>query len=251
SPPGITHMSGLDPHLFATVAHQASLHSSLNRGDVLEIQGPASSGKTHFIYHLTSICLLPDHLDGHRLGGWNKAAVVFDCDDAFDVIRFKQLLDSQISHLIARSSAGASESGPVRADEQQREKLVTDCLQHLHVFRPTSTLQLAATILNLPSYHLENDPDVEIGLLAVDSISAFYWPDRFTVEQLCLGENISLKDLGSLNPLHHVLKALQRFRLSHGVITVLTNWGLHPLATPSGPSPFYRQHLRPFPAPFV
>jgi DNA-repair protein XRCC2 len=251
---GNTHIPSLDAHLFSTVGHHPSLQASLNRGDVLEIQGPASSGKTHLLYHLTIVCLSPEYHEGHYIGGWNKAAVIFDCDESFDVIRLEQLFCARLSRLISRSAAipdSGVGAGGALLHEPNINRLVMNRLAHLHIFRPTTSLQLAATLLNLPSYHVKNDPDVEIGLLAVDSISACYWPDRFTVEQLRLGENLASKDVGSLNPLHPILKALQRFRLSHGVITVLTNWGLHSLSSASGTSPFYRQHLHPFPAPFM
>ena len=57
------------------------------------------------------------------------------------------------------------------------EDLATQCLESLHIFRPTSSLQLAITLIHLPRYHATDSRlrDKEIGLLAIDSLSAFYW----------------------------------------------------------------------------
>ena len=118
-------------------------------------------------------------------------------------------------------------------------------LRKLHIFRPTSSIQLAVTLLHLPAYHISQLLDAEIGLLAIDSISSFYWPDRFTVEQMRSAPPFTADQPtpAFVSPLQHVLTALQKFRLSHGPVIIVTNWGLTPLPN----SLFYRQHLHPFP----
>lgn len=198
-------------------------------------------------------CIMPANFDGHHVGGWEKAAVVFDSDGCFDVERLHRLLCARL----ARSTnphghlAPAELSTGTTCDNDSTQQTASDCLQRLHVFKPTSCNQLAATLYNLPNYHNQCAKDTEIAMLAVDSIGAFYWPDRFTVEQL-RDEDIPAKDVPHLSPLHSVLQALQQFRLSHAPVTVLTNWGLNPLLMSSGAaSPFFKQHLHPFPAPLM
>ncbi|KAJ7487714.1 hypothetical protein B0H11DRAFT_1107765 [Mycena galericulata] len=194
---------------------------SLNWGDVLEIQGPSASGKSLLLYTLLATCIMPSSV----LGGWGKAAVLFDTDGSFDARLFHSLL------------LGAFSRSNVSPDEAQL--LATTCLHKLHVFCPASSAQLAASIVNLPAYHAARIPTGDIALVALDSLSAFYWADRFTAEQLR-----SLPLPNSSTPLHHVLTALQAFRLSHNPVTVLTNWGLTPAENPSGPGPIlYKQHL--------
>ncbi|KAL7285160.1 hypothetical protein ACG7TL_000252 [Trametes sanguinea] len=249
SPPGLTHIPALDTHL-ASVNKTLPIPREwpLNRGDVLEVQGPAASGKTHLVYHMLITCLLPERRLDVELGGWGAAAILIDTDGKFNIRRLHELLMSRL-----RSFLG--DDDPLDASTSI-EDLATEYLQHLHVLRPTSLTQLAITLLNLQHYHATNTrlQDKEIGLLAIDSLSAFYWRDRYALEQL--RDSADNQSRGSLppNPIYHVLKALAKFRTSHRPVILMTNWGLNPLAKPSANgepgSPFYRQHLHPFPAPF-
>jgi DNA-repair protein XRCC2 len=215
---------------------------------VLEIQGPPSSGKTHLLYHLLITCILPSSYLSANIGGWGKAAVVFDTDATFDVLRVNQLILSRLQHLFS--------SDPSTTPDSAKE-LARISLERLHIFRSTSSIQLAVTITHLPAYHSTHMPDTEIGLLAIDSISAFYWPDRFAVEQLRSAPSTAepgKQAQNIANALQHVLTALQKFRCTYSPVIALTNWGLTPLAKPSSastPVTFYRQHLHPFPSPFA
>ncbi|KAJ6519935.1 hypothetical protein C8R45DRAFT_953310 [Mycena sanguinolenta] len=202
----------------------------LNWGDVLEIQGPSGSGKTQMLYLLLATSIMPCSLDG-----WGKAAVVFDTEGCFDLRNFHRVLLSRLARACARSNSSSDDA----------QLLAETALHKLHVFCPASTAQLAASIYNLPAYQKTHMPDADIGLVAVDSLSAFYWPDRFTAEQLR-----PLVNSGATG-LQHVLTCLQKFRLSHNPVTVLTNWALTLAdnSDSSGPPPaFYKQHLPFFPS---
>ena len=183
---------------------------------MIEIQGPALSGKTHLLYHILLAFLAFEPDPDAQI-----AAVVYDTDASFDIQRFRRLLLSRISRRPAVLDP---------LDSLRRS------LSRLHVFRPTSLAQLATSIANLPAYHASRMPNQEIALLAVDSISAFYWPDRLAAEQL--------RTAGIL-PLHDVLDAIQSVRRSHGPLSFLTNWALN--AAPSHSGSPYTQHLHPFP----
>ncbi|KAH0838396.1 hypothetical protein J3R83DRAFT_6703 [Lanmaoa asiatica] len=199
----------------------------LNRGDVIEIQGPASSGKTHLLYHILLSFLVPVSPSADA----QIAAVVYDTDGSFDIQRFRHLLLSRISRL---------PSSTLDPQESVRRSLA-----RLHLFRPTTLIQLAASIANLPAYHSSHMPNQEIAVLAIDSISTFYWADRFSVEQL---RNIAPEKVNSVPmapPLHHVLNVIQSVRRSHGPLAVLTNWALN--SAPSRAESSYKQHLHPFP----
>ncbi|KAJ7786434.1 hypothetical protein B0H16DRAFT_1708600 [Mycena metata] len=210
----------------------------LHWGDVLEIQGPSGSGKTQLLYSLLATCLIPTSHKFISLGGWGKAAVVFDTEGTFDMRKFRVLLITRLARALSRSNDSSDDT----------QLLAEMALRKLHIFRPVSTAQLAISICNLPAYQTARMPDADIALVAVDSLSAFYWPDRFTAEQL---RPLGLSN-NSSTPLQHVFSALQRFRISHNPITVLTNWALNPTDSSSpanGPGPiFYKQHLPLFPA---
>ena len=218
--------------------HHTSALSSLNRGDIIEIQGPPASGKTHLVYHLIITSITPVAHFTTKLGGWDKAAVVFDTDGTFNISRLHKLLLNRLTRLFPD---GFEPNTSV-------EDIAMTAMKKVHVFRPTSSVQLASSLANLATYHMAHLPDDEIGFLAIDSISSFYWPDRFTLEQINSVGSTGTSNAAS--PLHHILISLQKIRLSHGPIITLTNWGLNPLTKPnqnSGHTTFYRQHLFPFP----
>ncbi|KAG1757456.1 hypothetical protein EDB19DRAFT_1900978 [Suillus lakei] len=223
-------------HISAEGYAPAPLLSSISRGDVIEIQGPASSGKTHLLYHFVLLCIAPSRQMSIDFGGNGMAAVVYDTDASFDVARLHQLLLIRLSLVLPHNM-------------EMARRLAEESLQRLHVFRPTSLLQLATSLLHLPLYHKFSIPEHEIGLLAVDSVSAFYWTDRFIAEQMRNKPHIAQKqpNPSSVNPLQHVLMALGRLRLSHAPFIILTNWGLNLASRSSGPVTFYKQHLHSFP----
>ncbi|KAI0778512.1 hypothetical protein BD413DRAFT_110217 [Trametes elegans] len=246
--PGLTHIPGLDTHLASVNVRRTSRDWPLNRGDVIEVQGPAASGKTHLIYHMLVTCLLPERYSGTELGGWGKAAILCDADGNFDVRRLHRLLVSRLRRFLGEDDPNNPAMG--------LEDMATECLRHLHVFRPTSSAQLAITLHRLTAYHATQPrlQNKEIGILAIDSMSAFYWRDRYTLEQIRDAADSSSRANLPHNPLLHVVQALAKLRLSHRPVTILSNWGLNPLSKPSAngamESPFYKQHLSPFPAPF-
>ncbi|KAL6310064.1 hypothetical protein BKA93DRAFT_889792 [Sparassis latifolia] len=248
SSPRTTEIPALDAHLSAISAR------ALGPGDVIEIQGPAASGKSHLLYYLLMTCVIPTEYRSIKLGGWAKAAVLFDTDGTFSIRRFHQLLVSRLSSLLSRPGQMLdmlSQLAPTPAEE-----LASQCLASLHILRPTSSQQLAASLVNLQEYHSTNSDlqSLEIGILAIDSMSAFYWKDRFTVERWrSCGKTIGTSPSSTV-PLQHILASLQDYRLSHGSVIVMTNWGLNPKTKASShtepASFFYKQHLYPFPRPF-
>ncbi|KAI0652202.1 P-loop containing nucleoside triphosphate hydrolase protein [Trametes meyenii] len=248
TPAGSTCIPALDTYLASVNARRTSQEWPLNRGDVIEIQGPAASGKTQLTYHMIVTCLLPQKFRDVDLGGWGEAVVFIDTDSKFNIRRLHELLVSRLRRFLGEDIASDT-AVPL-------EELATQLLRNLHVFRPTSSAQLAITLLHLPRYHASEPrlQNKEIGLLAIDSMSAFYWRDRYTLEQL--RDAVDNSSRGNLppNPLLHVLKALAKFRSLYRPVILMTNWGLNPLEKPSTSgepvSPFYRQHLHPFPAPF-
>ncbi|KAJ7597148.1 hypothetical protein C8J56DRAFT_919333, partial [Mycena floridula] len=118
--------------------------------------------------------------------------------------------------------------------------LAKKAISKLHIFQPNSSSQLAVSLAGLPAHHASHFPDDGIGLVAVDSISSFYWPDRFTMEQL--------NGTAITNSLQHVITALERIRIALRPLIVWTNWALP--SKPISSNSFYRQHLKPFPSPF-
>ena len=222
-----------------------STSNPLCRGDVAEIQGPSGSGKSHLVYHLVSTCVLPPVHQTVQLGGWGKVAIVFDCDGTYDLRRFRDLLEFRCT-----SSLRSENFDEHRIGARTLEQLIDDSLSRLHIFRPDSSIQLAASLLHLPE-HVATEPSLrhaEMALLVVDSVSAFYWADRLTAEHLRqAGQHYAP---GSLNPFAHVVTALERVKALYAPAIVLTNWALTSAAplTDGAASdlPPYKQHMYPF-----
>lgn len=176
--------------------------SGLHPGDVIHIQGPSGSGKTQLFYPLLVACCLPPKHLSRQLGGWNKVAFVLDMDGTFDIARFHEVL-------VAKLEISDSAIAPV----------IDDALRRVHVFRPTSTEQLATTLAYLPKYHSKNFPDAVMGMVAIHSLDAFHWVDQFKAEQL----PVSLNRRNAYQIIFMKLAALGR---SYGAITLISHWGL-------------------------
>jgi DNA-repair protein XRCC2 len=151
-------------------------------------------------------CVLPS-----ELGGWGKVGILLDTDHKFPVMRFAQLLRARVGRLLP-------------ANHPDSDAIATKASSLLHVFRPSSSHQLAATIQHLPVYLATELPEEDLGILAIDSISAFYWPDRYAHEQL------RSSDLRSANPLSHAFASITSFIQSHGPLVLLSSWDLNRLS---------------------
>ncbi|EAU93078.1 recA/RAD51 family protein [Coprinopsis cinerea okayama7 len=194
------------------------------RGNILEIQGPPASGKTSLIYFAITTCILPPIFHSVRLGGWGKIVFLFDMDSVFDIIRLKDILLHRLSSTSLVPNAFST--------------LVAMSLARLCILRPNSTQQLAVSLANIQKIMSTRFPNQELGIVIVDSLSSFYWPDRFISERTALNKQ-------TLNPLKHVIHALQCLRISLAPFVILSNWGLIPLEQTEDPV-LYRQHLTPY-----
>lgn len=167
------------------------------------------------------------------LGGREKDVFLFDTDQTFDIQKFRRLMLSRITSAIK----------PVGIPLDHSEAILNQSLSRLHVLHPNSSAQLAACLVHIAPQLSHTD----LGIIAIDSLSAFYWADRFALEQLRLSLKGPLHP--SVYPLHNISTALESLRLSHRPLILMTNWGLDVLpSSPQVTSPrLYKQHLHPFP----
>lgn len=237
APPGRLFITPLDDLFFDAHGPAGNLESTLRRGDVIEVQGPAGCGKTAMLLFFAMTAVLPDvwavtlRPDASSpprkakvaLGGKGKAVAWFDCDGRFSALRLRHVLRS---HLHARVEATVNGCD---ASDEDYEALLSVCLARVHVFTPLAST-LAVTLLSLPVYHRTCCPDDEIVYLVIDSLSAFHWQDL---------------------PMIHFLKALSSVRDQLGCVTFIANWVLHSTG-PTAVSAPPRQHLAPpYPSPFT
>ncbi|MCJ1416974.1 hypothetical protein MMC32_003313 [Xylographa parallela] len=130
------------------------------------------AGKTQLLYLVTAASLLP------RTHGGNGGAVVWlETDSRFCILRLRSALSSHIA-----TRASSADLSPLDLDA-----LVTASLQHLHVFSPSSSASLLATLLSLPSYlfspRRHSSAARALSTLIVSNISAFVYQDRLDADQ--------------------------------------------------------------------
>ncbi|KAF7436929.1 hypothetical protein PC9H_003763 [Pleurotus ostreatus] len=214
---GLSEVAHADTISTSSSAVDTSPSSTFRLGNVVEIQGPSASGKSHLVYHLVSHCIIPPEYEDCALGGWGKAAMVFDSDNTFSIARVKQILLKRLESRFATQ--------PHLWTAEWRSDIVEKCLDHLHIFKPSSSIQLAATLRNLPAYHTDNLPHTDIGVLAVDSINAFYWMDRFIVEHPSSSGKASK---ATVNPFQHVISSLRALHAAYRPLILLTSWLIGP-----------------------
>lgn len=142
----------------------------------LETQSPivevtsshSAAGKTSLLYYLTALALL--HKDD---GGKSSAVVWLDTDGRFSALQLSQILNAIISRRKANTA-------------NLTEHLISQALTHLHILHPQSSSQLLSMLQQLPTYLLSpashHSLHRQLGMLVVDSATAFTFQDRFEAD---------------------------------------------------------------------
>jgi len=177
------------------------------------------------------------------IGGRGKSVVLCDCDSRWSLSRLHSMIVCYLQGRLKQTPFSIPDTSTYEL-RPTLEQVAENTLRQLHVFRPASTIALAATLRCLPSYHARSMKDEEIFILIIDPINPLYWHDRWVVE--AAGANQSRP--ATRPPLHAVISAIQKLISVHKPITFLTNHALMPFTQASA---FYKQHLPPpYPAPF-
>ncbi|KAL4784774.1 hypothetical protein BJX76DRAFT_211045 [Aspergillus varians] len=151
---------------------------------VLEISSTSSAaGKSQMLYYLSALAVLPSEFNGVSLGGFDSTVVFIDTDGRFDVERLRTVARGiiQSKHQTTSEASSLDISSNLSA-----EAMLLTSLQHVHVFRPQSSLALLATLQSLDTYLLDlsrhfstNRP---LQAILIDSATAFFWQDKLQDE---------------------------------------------------------------------
>lgn len=260
--------------------------SSLNHGDLFEIQGPSGSGKTQLALFLVMTSILPDKVK-FRLGdlapqsttypnagveeldlGGKSQTVVFvhPSTHPSPVLRLAKLITTHVRNCLPPPNAGMTE----QIQSELARRIVKRSLSRLTVFQvpinhasflPSDTQSpyatLAATLASIQS-HIRRI-NQELALLVVDGIGDGFWQARWQREQrikekkpratpagIRSSENASMDD---------VVGGIDKIRRELGCAVVVTNQAIwKPLAEEKNQGPasqYWSQHLPPpYPSPF-
>ncbi|GAA5894486.1 hypothetical protein JCM8208_006255 [Rhodotorula glutinis] len=242
--PIVTYASGLDALL-----DQANL--PLRRGDIVELQGLAGSAKSHWLAHLAATAILPrtahvriaDHVLAVPVGGKQLAVAWLDCTARrFDLVdRIALLVRHHLDLAIRRYRAPRGIGAP---RDTELDTLVDECMARLTVASPTGTVQLAATLRNLPRWALGGHgdaPDDELAYVVVDGMSEFAWADQHAANSSSAASSGASK-----RPLRLVVDALAHLRATLAPVVFISQWVFRPEATLAIKSqeglPFYSGH---------
>lgn len=161
---------------------------------------------------------------------------MLDLDNKFSVFRLQQVLSSHLRSL------------EVPLQEEDIASLIHVSLQHLHIFRPQSLRSLLATIESLSTYlfdiHNHFSANRAIGLVVLNSLSAYLWQDRLEAEEAGLidGSMEREKDGTVVQKYRDLVVALRRAQQTLECTIIATNWGLAPVQYTTG-HPALRPHL--------
>ncbi|KAI4176237.1 MAG: hypothetical protein LQ348_006027 [Seirophora lacunosa] len=155
-----------------SVQHNTVRHQ---RRPVLELIGATPcSGKTQLLYHLVGLSLLPKNYEDVSLGGNGAVVILFDLRTRFSVLRLKEVMFTHVQSQCEKSSETFSRDAVV--------SMVRNSLDHLHVFRPQTSLSLLVTLSNLQRYLFSTASHVSanrsVGSIILHDVDAFLWQDR-------------------------------------------------------------------------
>ncbi|KAJ6263381.1 hypothetical protein Dda_1944 [Drechslerella dactyloides] len=237
------------------------------------------AGKTHLLYHLAGLAVLPSSWNGVTLAGQDGAVVFIDCDGRFDVLRLAATIEAYVRTRLARAvqfcrsaAAETDHSDPaldnylallLAITDAHVAELVEYVLAHVHVYSPQSSPQLLDILSAIPA-HITASPSHNrpLSSILIDGVSAFYWLDR----QSSLPPPPSsplpasntpppllqppLKPSNSPSQLQSRYEALtstlRAFSIRFGATVVLTNTFVATAATAAAPSSTMSNHP-PFP----
>ncbi|KAK7522006.1 hypothetical protein IWZ03DRAFT_107448 [Phyllosticta citriasiana] len=171
-----------------------SLRSSQQKPPAIELTslGPGA-GKTHLLYLITALAILPESHSGIYLRGRNGTVVFIDTDGRFSVERFVQVMRCHIEHRIKQHNHAKSsdEAGRERQEatmsEAEEAAIISHALDHVHILQPQSHAAVLSTLIQLPAYLFDGAAHKSLHrplqCIILDSASAFFHPLKAAEEQ--------------------------------------------------------------------
>ncbi len=175
------------------------------RADVVELCGPAGSGKTEFLYAAAI---------SNVLQASNRHVVYLDLDYKFEPYRVSYLLQHRLQEdtgghskgeISVKEGVGGQPQGAsanAEEDRRRRREKVNETCERLHVFSCSSSLQFLATLKVLATDFVPSlyDRGGTLGAIVVDNVSA-YWDVLQELKSSYAGSSRASKSRGGLEQL--------------------------------------------------
>lgn len=129
--------------------------NKLENSDVIEIKGTVSSGMRFLLIKLIAKCILPS-----KYNGLDVDVLLINTENQFQVSHLFNILHHEISDI----------QGPINID-----KLVREVLNSLKIINCYNHNQLFLTLHSLDNLLLKSK---KIGVIVIDSVSAYYWQQK-------------------------------------------------------------------------
>ncbi|XP_034194522.1 X-ray repair cross complementing 2 [Osmia lignaria lignaria] len=126
--------------------------------DVIEITGEQSTGKTHLLSRILAKCILPNYF---QIEGCNASAILINADHHFQVSKLSETMSNIIDS-----------TGEKNVD---KTTVIQNSLHNLQIINCYNSEQFSLTLHTLEDTFLNNPGTA---LVAIDSITAYYWQDR-------------------------------------------------------------------------
>ncbi|KAL3871704.1 hypothetical protein ACJMK2_039687 [Sinanodonta woodiana] len=144
--------------------------------EVIELYGAEGTGKSETLLHFIVRCILPKSWKSVELSGCDAHVIFIDTDYKFSILRLASLLERYILNAVGRARQNSDETDFQCPGSEETENFIKECLKKLYIIRCTSSTQLIITLHSLENI-ICNNPN--ISAVMIDSISAFYWIDRY------------------------------------------------------------------------
>ncbi|KAK7542652.1 uncharacterized protein J3D65DRAFT_223465 [Phyllosticta citribraziliensis] len=157
--------------------------------------GPGA-GKTHLLYLITALAILPEVHSGIDLQGHGGTVVFIDTDGCFSVERFVQVMQCHIERRIKQHNNATSfdEARPGRQEasisETEQRSMICHALDHVHILQPQSHAAVLSTLSQLSAYLFDGSAHKSLlrplQCIILDSAGAFFHPLKAAEEQALL-----------------------------------------------------------------
>lgn len=161
--------------------------------DIIEIVGEPNTGKTIQLMELIALAIMPP-----AYGGKGAECIVIDNNSNFHVPNaLARIVEKHLLHHNMKAS-GSTDTEVLREATDHIQDLVFRSLDRIHFVKCYTGADLELAMLRIPLMLAEN---VNISLIAIDSITAFYWTERKLI-RLDNYVRQTLKELKKINDEH-------------------------------------------------